>query len=102
MPTLRQRPVGETRMFSVPSFPRLLQAKPPARFGARKLLQSVLLAAIAPCLLTIPANAQSSRTYVSGVGKDTGSCTANAPCKTLQAALAKTVAGGQIYALDSA
>jgi hypothetical protein len=42
------------------------------------------------------------RTYVSGVGKDSYPCTASSPCKTFQAAMALTVAGGEIYVLDSA
>src|SRR5262245_28938050 len=42
------------------------------------------------------------RTYVSGVGKDSNPCTASSPCKTFQAAMALTVAGGEIYVLDSA
>src|SRR5262249_52628333 len=50
----------------------------------------------------IPAQAQATRTYVSGLGKDSNPCTGASPCQTLQAALAKTAAGGQIYALDSA
>jgi hypothetical protein len=48
------------------------------------------------------AQSQSSRTYVSGLGKDTNACTAAAPCLTLQAALAQTAPGGEIYSLDSA
>src|SRR5262245_20904622 len=42
------------------------------------------------------------RTYVSGVGNDSSPCTASSPCKTFQAALALTVAGGEIYVLNSA
>jgi hypothetical protein len=42
------------------------------------------------------------RTYVSGVGKDSNPCTASSPCQIFQAALALTVAGGEIYVLDSA
>src|SRR5262245_37789531 len=42
------------------------------------------------------------RTYVSGTGNDNGGCTASAPCKTFQAALALTMAGGEIYVLNSA
>jgi hypothetical protein len=42
------------------------------------------------------------RTYVSGLGVDTNPCTAAAPCRTFQAALGKTLAGGEIYALNSA
>jgi hypothetical protein len=48
------------------------------------------------------AQAQSMRTYVSATGKDGNACTETSPCRTLQAALAKTLAGGQIYARGSA
>src|SRR5262245_37581093 len=48
------------------------------------------------------AQAQSARTYVSGRGSDSNACTQSAPCLTLQGALAKTNAGGEIYALNSA
>jgi len=43
-----------------------------------------------------------ARTYVSGVGSDSNPCTASSPCKTFQAALALTTAGGEIYVLNSA
>src|SRR5262245_35764585 len=42
------------------------------------------------------------RTYISGVGSDSNPCTASSPCRTFQAALALTIAGGQIYVLNSA
>jgi hypothetical protein len=42
------------------------------------------------------------RTYVSGVGSDSNGCTASAPCKTFATALNLTIAGGQIFVLDSA
>jgi len=42
------------------------------------------------------------RTYVSGTGNDSYPCLASWPCQTFQAALALTVAGGEIYVLDSA
>src|SRR5260221_700488 len=61
-----------------------------------------LAAALAPCLSAAPAQAQSTRTYVSGRGSDTNACTQSAPCLTLQGALAKTSSGGEIYALNSA
>jgi hypothetical protein len=57
---------------------------------------------VAPCVYTVPAQAQSTRTYISGKGNDSNPCTATAPCMTLQGALAKTLAGGEIYALNSA
>src|SRR4249920_1041883 len=42
------------------------------------------------------------RTYVSGAGKDSNPCTASSPCQTLQAAVTLTLAGGEIFVLDSA
>src|SRR5262249_5325507 len=48
-----------------------------------------------------PATPQ-MRTYVSGLGSDTNPCTASLPCSSFRAALALTIAGGQIYVLNSA
>jgi hypothetical protein len=42
------------------------------------------------------------RTYVSGLGSDSNPCTAVSPCATFQAALAMTLAGGEIFVLNSA
>jgi hypothetical protein len=68
-----------------------------------KIVLWLLLAmTIAPWLHALPAQAQAMRTFVSGLGQDSNPCTATAPCQTLQAALAKTLAEGQISALDSA
>src|SRR5262245_36216700 len=66
------------------------------------ILQLLTATTVASWLGAAPAQAQATRTYVSGVGKDSNPCTAAAPCQTLQKALAQTLAGGQIYALDSA
>ena len=43
-----------------------------------------------------------TRTYVSGTGSDNNPCTVSSPCKTFQAALALTLAGGEIFVLSSA
>src|SRR5215813_2868704 len=43
-----------------------------------------------------------TRTYVSAQGIDANGCVVTAPCRTLQAALALTVAGGEIFVLNSA
>jgi hypothetical protein len=43
-----------------------------------------------------------TRTYVSGLGRDGNPCTPSSPCQTFEAALVRTVAGGEIYVLDSA
>lgn len=50
--------------------------------------------------LSLPALAQSTRTWVSGVGDDVNPCSRTAPCKTLAGAISKTAAGGEINALD--
>jgi len=46
------------------------------------------------------ANAQATRTWVSGVGDDANPCSRTAPCKTFAGAISKTLAGGEIDALD--
>jgi Right handed beta helix region len=46
------------------------------------------------------AQAQASRTWVSGVGDDANPCSRTAPCKTFAGAISKTAAGGEINALD--
>ena len=56
------------------------------------------------CLLMLAAssvvNAQSSRTWVSGVGNDADPCSRTAPCKTFAGAIIKTATGGEINVLD--
>lgn len=51
---------------------------------------------------TTPAPTQQARTYVSGKGSDSNPCSVSQPCQTLRAALALTLAGGEIFVLDSA
>lgn len=46
------------------------------------------------------AQAQASRTWVSGVGDDANPCSRTAPCKTFAGAISKTAAKGQINVLD--
>jgi hypothetical protein len=47
------------------------------------------------------AQAQASRTWVSGVGDDLNPCSRTAPCKTFAGAISKTANGGEIDTLDS-
>jgi hypothetical protein len=56
--------------------------------------------AVAFCVLTANAQAQATRTWVSGVGDDANPCSRTAPCKTWAGAISKTSAGGEIDALD--
>ena len=46
------------------------------------------------------ANAQATRTWVSGVGDDANPCSRTAPCKTFAGAISKTAAKGEISVLD--
>jgi hypothetical protein len=50
----------------------------------------------------VPAFAQATRTWVSGVGDDVNPCSRTAPCKTFAGAISKTATGGEINALDPA
>jgi hypothetical protein len=56
--------------------------------------------AIAFLLSAVPAHAQLTRTWVSGVGDDAFPCTRTDPCKTFAGALSRTAAGGEISTLD--
>jgi hypothetical protein len=47
-----------------------------------------------------PAQAQATRTWVSGVGDDANPCSRTAPCKTFAGAISKTAALGEINVLD--
>jgi hypothetical protein len=46
------------------------------------------------------AQAQATRTWVSGVGDDANPCSRTAPCKTFAGAISKTATGGEIDVLD--
>ena len=46
------------------------------------------------------AQAQATRTWVSGVGDDVNPCSRTAPCKTFAGAISKTATGGEINAID--
>ena len=53
-------------------------------------------------IITNLAQAQATRTWVSGVGDDVNPCSRTAPCKTFAGAISKTAAGGEISVLDPA
>ena len=61
---------------------------------------SALIATLCLFLPTAPAQAQASRTWVSGVGNDANPCSRTAPCKTFAGAISKTAPGGEIDCLD--
>jgi hypothetical protein len=60
----------------------------------------VLVSAMCLALLSMPANAQATRTWVSGVGDDANPCSRTAPCKTFAGAISKTANPGEINCLD--
>jgi hypothetical protein len=64
------------------------------------LLLAMIPAMIIATLFSVPANAQATRTWVSGVGDDANPCSRTAPCKTFAGAISKTAAGGKINVLD--
>ncbi|CAM3793980.1 hypothetical protein [Paracidovorax anthurii] len=59
-----------------------------------------VLSALLCAFAAVPAHAQATRTWVSGVGDDANPCSRTAPCKTWAGAITKTAAGGEISALD--
>ena len=68
----------------------------------RFMLPSTLFGTILAILLQAGgAQAQATRTWVSGVGDDANPCTRTAPCKNFAGAMSKTAAGGIINCLDS-
>lgn len=65
------------------------------RFTIRLLVIATFLLAFASI-----AQAQATRTWVSGVGDDANPCSRTAPCKTFAGAISKTADCGEIDALD--
>lgn len=64
-----------------------------------RLIQ-ILAIAILTFAFASMAQAQATRTWVSGVGDDANPCSRTAPCKTFAGAISKTAADGEIDALD--
>src|ERR1044071_1683124 len=68
---------------------------------ALRIALGLLVTAIAVFAVnTSPAQAQATRTWVSGVGDDVNPCSRTAPCKTFAGAISKTAAGGEINCID--
>jgi hypothetical protein len=63
-------------------------------------LMAPLAVAAALAIAATPAQAQATRTWVSGTGNDADPCSRTAPCKTFAGAISKTAAGGEINCLD--
>src|SRR5437016_8602977 len=66
-----------------------------------RLTFNILAIAIFTFAFASIAQAQATRTWVSGVGDDVNPCSRTAPCKTFAGAISKTAMGGEINALDS-
>jgi hypothetical protein len=64
------------------------------------LLLAMIQTMIMATLFAASANAQATRTWVSGVGDDANPCSRTAPCKTFAGAISKTAASGEIDCLD--
>jgi hypothetical protein len=67
------------------------------KFGFASALIAFVFAAF---VFSVPAQAQATRTWVSGVGDDANPCSRTAPCKTFAGAISKTTASGEIDCLD--
>ena len=67
------------------------------KIGFTVRVLTVLTFVLAVCAA---AQAQATRTWVSGVGDDVNPCSRTAPCKTFAGAISKTAANGEINCLD--
>lgn len=67
----------------------------------KTFLRSALLTVIFVSFFTL-ADAQATRTWVSGVGDDANPCSRTAPCKTFAGAISKTATNGEINCIDPA
>jgi hypothetical protein len=63
-------------------------------------LLNVMAVAILTLMIASVAQAQATRTWVSGVGDDANPCSRTAPCKTFAGAVSKTAASGEIDCID--
>jgi len=68
----------------------------------RSATAALIVAAAIAFLHVLPAQAQATRTFVSGQGNDGNPCSVTAPCRTFQAAFALTAENGEIDALNAA
>jgi len=66
----------------------------------KRLLASFAAAFVFVFMFASAANAQATRTWVSGVGDDVNPCSRTAPCKTFAGAISKTATNGEISCLD--
>jgi hypothetical protein len=98
---------GKTRRNSDRNDPRSTGGHPQLSTEKRRLQMNkfrftIKLFVIATFLFAFAslAQAQATRTWVSGVGDDVNPCSRTAPCKTYAGAISKTAANGEISTLD--
>ena len=65
-----------------------------------RMMINVLAVSVVCLLCGSMAQAQATRTWVSGVGDDANPCSRTAPCKTFAGAISKTAPCGEISVLD--
>ncbi len=65
-----------------------------------RITSNLVALAVLALGFTSMANAQATRTWVSGVGDDANPCSRTAPCKTFAGAISKTAVNGEIDCLD--
>jgi hypothetical protein len=65
-----------------------------------RITSNLVALAVLALGFTSMANAQATRTWVSGVGDDANPCSRTAPCKTFAGAISKTATNGEIDCLD--
>src|SRR6059036_1925940 len=81
-------------------------ASSPREISSRSRSLKVGRAVAAAAMVALPAfwataaQAQATRTWVSGVGDDVNPCSRTAPCKTFAGAISKTAVNGEINCLD--
>lgn len=65
-----------------------------------KLVRKIVGGVVMLMFCASMAEAQATRTWVSGVGDDANPCSRTAPCKTFAGAISKTATNGEISVLD--
>jgi hypothetical protein len=65
-----------------------------------RMMLNVFAVSVVCLICSSVADAQATRTWVSGVGDDANPCSRTAPCKTFAGAISKTATGGEIDVLD--
>jgi hypothetical protein len=92
--------VAGTDPSSTGGHPKLSTEKRRLQMNKFRFTINALAIAIFTLAFASMAQAQATRTWVSGVGDDANPCSRTAPCKTFAGAISKTATGGEIDVLD--